>query len=237
MDDKDLKKMWLRRKFSSFTYHEEMLDHHERALQILESYWNSDKTRQNYPNEWKTMQQTVLPNLRMVAKPGQVDATSWQPGTSAGWAHTISYNFNRGISDLYFDESVCMQKQDAMIYGGLVNVVLRMCQNIEYTADNTWYDDEDGNDDSILDERFTGPINWPANWKEDITTALGISPTNCLLTDVNARCEANRPCPRTGFWWTPAKQHSRRYFNQGDLMPSFPDSQYGATVWYWDQKQ
>ena len=26
-------------------------------------------------------------------------------------------------------------------------------------------------------------------------------------------------------------------FKQGDVMPDFPDSSYGATIWYWDQNQ
>jgi len=235
MDDKELKKAWLRRKFSSFEYHEEMLSYHEQVLSILEKYWNRDEVRQHYPSEWKTMQQTVLPNLKMIAKPGQVDASSWRPGISTGWARAISYNFNRGISDLYFDESVCIPTEDAKLYGSVVNKVLRMCKNIEYTADNTWYDDEDGNDDSILEERFTGPVTLPANWREEILATLGISPI--LPTGSNARCDAAQPCPRSGFWWTPAKQGSRRYFNQGDVMPDFPNSQFGETIWYWDQNQ
>ncbi|UXY17237.1 PoNi-like cognate immunity protein [Chitiniphilus purpureus] len=51
------------------------------------------------------------------------------------------------------------------------------------------------------------------------------------------RCEANQPCPRAGFWWTPARFGSRRPFAAGDIMPAFPESRYGATIWYWDQHQ
>lgn len=47
-----------------------------------------------------------------------------------------------------------------------------------------------------------------------------------------ARCEAGQPCPQTGTWWTPAKPDARRVFNQGEAMPDFPDSSYGATIWY-----
>jgi hypothetical protein len=51
------------------------------------------------------------------------------------------------------------------------------------------------------------------------------------------RAEAKTPCPRSGYWWTPAKQDSRRYVNQGDIMPDFPDSSYGLTIWGWDIDQ
>jgi len=51
------------------------------------------------------------------------------------------------------------------------------------------------------------------------------------------RCEANNPCPKTGYWFTPAKLGSRRYFQQGEIMPDFPASTYGITIWMWDQHQ
>ena len=46
------------------------------------------------------------------------------------------------------------------------------------------------------------------------------------------RCQANAPCPQAGTWWTPAKPDARRAFAQGDIMPDYPDSSYGATIWY-----
>jgi hypothetical protein len=51
------------------------------------------------------------------------------------------------------------------------------------------------------------------------------------------RALPHQPCPKTGFWYTPARQGSRRYFNAGEVMPDFPDSKYGETIWYWDQQQ
>ncbi|NHQ86765.1 DUF1911 domain-containing protein [Iodobacter sp. HSC-16F04] len=51
------------------------------------------------------------------------------------------------------------------------------------------------------------------------------------------RVVANKPCPQSGYWYTPAKQNSRVLFKQGELMPDFPGSTYGATIWYWDAEQ
>ncbi|WP_137938809.1 hypothetical protein [Chitinivorax sp. B] len=35
------------------------------------------------------------------------------------------------------------------------------------------------------------------------------------------RCEAGQPCPRTGWWWSPAGgEQGRQYFEQGQLLPN-----------------
>ena len=50
------------------------------------------------------------------------------------------------------------------------------------------------------------------------------------------RVEAGQPCPREGWWLTPAKADSRRHFLQGEVMPAFT-TDYGATIWQWDEHQ
>jgi hypothetical protein len=50
------------------------------------------------------------------------------------------------------------------------------------------------------------------------------------------RCEGGQPCPREGWWFTPAKVGSRRHFEQGETMPVFA-TDYGATIWQWDERQ
>ncbi|MFV0663240.1 hypothetical protein [Denitromonas sp.] len=47
---------------------------------------------------------------------------------------------------------------------------------------------------------------------------------------------ANQRCPETGWWFTPAKPDSRRYFNQGETMPSV-GGDYGQTFWQWAPDQ
>lgn len=47
---------------------------------------------------------------------------------------------------------------------------------------------------------------------------------------------AGQPCPKAGYWFSPAQQHSRRYFKQGELMPEFKGSSWGATIWYWSSE-
>jgi hypothetical protein len=48
------------------------------------------------------------------------------------------------------------------------------------------------------------------------------------------RCEAGQPCPRAGWWWTPANDDSRAYFKLGQVMPDFKSASW-ATIWQWDQ--
>ncbi|HEY0817931.1 MAG TPA: hypothetical protein VGD46_04080, partial [Rhizobacter sp.] len=50
------------------------------------------------------------------------------------------------------------------------------------------------------------------------------------------RCDALQPCPKAGFWFTPAQAGSRRYFKTGELMPDL-GGDYGATIWQLDQNQ
>jgi hypothetical protein len=57
-----------------------------------------------------------------------------------------------------------------------------------------------------------------------------------VIAGVRLRCEANQPCPRDGFWFTAAKVGSRRWFKQGELMPSL-GTDYGLTIWQWDEDQ
>jgi hypothetical protein len=57
-----------------------------------------------------------------------------------------------------------------------------------------------------------------------------------VIAGVRLRCAANQPCPRAGYWFTPAKLGSRRFFKQGELMPEFK-SDYGLTIWQWDENQ
>lgn len=50
------------------------------------------------------------------------------------------------------------------------------------------------------------------------------------------RAPAGQPCPRTGYWMTPARAGSRRLFKAGETMPDL-DSAWGATIWQWDGVQ
>ena len=51
------------------------------------------------------------------------------------------------------------------------------------------------------------------------------------------RVVAGDPCAKTGYWFTPARANSRRYFQQREIMPSISDSTWGDTLWYWSGEE
>jgi hypothetical protein len=61
---------------------------------------------------------------------------------------------------------------------------------------------------------------------------------NGSASDKNGRSNvpADQPCPEAGWWFTPAQANSRRYFKQGETMPSV-GGDYGDTFWQWSPDQ
>jgi len=80
----------------------------------------------------------------------------------------------------------------------------------------------------------------PTTWTlvERIADAGGGIPgaADPLAAGIRLRCEGGQPCPREGWWFTPAKINSRRRFEHAEVMPVFT-SNYGSTIWQWDDRQ
>lgn len=53
---------------------------------------------------------------------------------------------------------------------------------------------------------------------------------------VRSSVMAGEKCPETGYWFTPAKKGSRRYFVAGQPMPLVL-TDYGTSLWQWDDDQ
>jgi hypothetical protein len=51
-----------------------------------------------------------------------------------------------------------------------------------------------------------------------------------------ASLAAGQRCTQAGYWFTPASVTSRRKFQVGEIMPAVT-SDYGATIWQWDEQQ
>jgi hypothetical protein len=71
--------------------------------------------------------------------------------------------------------------------------------------------------------------------KDLVAYARNFSPSSSS-TQIG-RVESGQPCPKAGYWFTPAQANSRRYFKQGEVMPAFEDSRWGATLWYWSGEE
>lgn len=229
IEEKELRKAWLKRKFGSWEYHEELLKLHDEYLTALHRHWARPDIQKRYPDDYETMQRPVFWNFDKVQKPNEIPRASWKAKKESGWANAISYNFSRGMDFAGCNEYAGMAQDQIDHLNKLVGLILRRCNNIRRTVEDTW---EKNDPDTILNSEFTGSIEWPLNWRDEISQELNISATSSA-----ARCEANHPCPKSGYWWTPARQNSRAYFKHGDIMPDFPNSSYGVTIWMWDTNQ
>lgn len=89
------------------------------------------------------------------------------------------------------------------------------------------------------------PVTWRLIWQdtryldgtipaEEADYLVVAEPSTAELSRL--RCEAKQPCPKAGYWFTPAKPDSRRRFKQGEAMPDVGSS-YGDTIWQWDENQ
>jgi hypothetical protein len=84
----------------------------------------------------------------------------------------------------------------------------------------------------------------PSNWYfveiindefEDIAV-VSEDDSRTINPEERLRVEGGHACVRTGYWFTPAKAGSRRYFKDGEIMPAF-GTDYGVTFWQWDENQ
>ena len=91
----------------------------------------------------------------------------------------------------------------------------------------------------IDDTSFRDHIVYPkdlADWGRERKVLDAIKPA-AGSKPLSLRVEAGQPCPQSGYWFTTAKEGSRKAFKAGDKMPAVKDSPWGATIWYWDDRQ
>lgn len=63
----------------------------------------------------------------------------------------------------------------------------------------------------------------------DLLATTTLSPRNVA---------GGKPCPRTGWWFTPAQANGqRRHFRKGEVFPVIKGSHYGDTFWQWSPDQ
>ena len=91
-----------------------------------------------------------------------------------------------------------------------------------------------GLDDAPFRDHMVYPKDL-ADWARAHNVLKAIAPEAGALP-LRLRCPAGQPCPKAGYWMTPAKLDSRRMFKQGEVMPDL-DSNYGATIWQWDEQE
>jgi hypothetical protein len=73
-------------------------------------------------------------------------------------------------------------------------------------------------------------------WRRVVRSAANYSSTTAPKDGAWGRIEAGSRCPESGYYFSPALATSRRKFHLGELMPDL-GSEYGLTIWQWDQNQ
>jgi hypothetical protein len=121
--------------------------------------------------------------------------------------------------------------------------IVKQPQYIAGFKELDWFHEPDYLNDSSKPKEFIGMSGFttrPCKWyyvelvegefddEEDTEERLPVAQRQ--------RCEAGLPCPREGYWFTPAQSGSRRTFKTGEVMPEV-GGDYGATIWQWDQNQ
>jgi hypothetical protein len=219
-DDKELRKAWLKKKFGSFEYHEELMELHARWLALIKQALARARgdPAATQPSKWFC--DVAVPNFKKAPKPGQIDPTSWRPGEYTGWARSIlDYRHDTGLEDPSAWDWMTPSEQDAMY-----SLWVRMMQNatnIRRTVDDSWFSPRRGHDDDLLNEEDTGPIDWPANWRQEIEGSSSA-----------LRVTAERPVPRDGLWQSVDSAARQQRARAGDTLPDL-HSGYGLTVWEW----
>jgi hypothetical protein len=229
LDEKSLRKAWLKKKFASWEYHEELLTLHDKYLSAMHAHWARPEIQRQYPDFHRTMASPVFLNFDKVSKPGDIPRAEWNKKKSVGWADSIAYNFNRGLGDFGppFTEYAGMDDAERKPLNDLVAVMLRRCTNIRRTVEETW---ERHNEDVILSEEFTGPVSWTETWRSDLLGERGAA----LVAAEGVRVKAGDPVPQSGMWQALDVKGTRQVVQAGARLPDL-HSAYGATIWQFVQ--
>jgi Immunity protein 72/Immunity protein 71 len=160
---------------------------------------------------------------------------SFRPGKRApkdGIYEKVDDNGHIVSGMAYFIKSMAAEGDDWLEYGPNAWRADALEGSQQRTADFHWrllWEDTRYKDGRIPNEERLYPT--PTD-----SVAIAQAAKIAAQQPVRLRCEANQPCPREGYWFTAAKAGSRRWFKQGEIMPSL-DTDYGLTIWQWNEQQ
>jgi hypothetical protein len=91
-------------------------------------------------------------------------------------------------------------------------------------------------DDSSFADHLVYPKDLVA-WARKNNSLDRVRQQTKIAPPLRLRCPGGESCPNAGYWFTPAKEQSRRRFASGELMPVIERAGWGATIWYRDEIQ
>lgn len=77
----------------------------------------------------------------------------------------------------------------------------------------------------------------PVPSMDSVAKAAALEKAQLAPPEPALRKAAGELCPKSGWWFTPAKANSRRYIQQGIAFPAIEGSDYGSTFWQWSPDQ
>jgi hypothetical protein len=223
-DDKALRKAWLKQRFASFEYHEELVAIHEKWRDVLRRALQRAEAEPVVSEDTKAFRRTYWLLIEKKPRPGDYKRAQWNQYHATGLFRSIPDYSRYLISE--GDALGWMTESEHAELGKYWAPMSQMADNIQYTVDDYWFNPRKGNDDMLLDEKYTGPITWPVNWREDILGTLGA--TSAGLTGL--RLKADEPVPQAGLWQSVDTASQQQRANVGDKLPNL-GSAYGITIW------
>jgi len=245
LDERNLRKAWLKQHFSSFEYHQSLLSLHAQWLDLIRRALararEADKARGGVSNETDVyttrvfqgpkvretaaehFERVYLPLIEKFPREGQIQRSVWEKHKSTIAVPAIQ-DYNRYLFSETGDQAfVWMTPNERAQLEEIWGRMNEMATNIRRTVQDTW---GRMNDDILLNERYTGPIDWPANWKQEVLGTEGAQLSQHNLLQVGA----GKPVPLAGTYVALDPRDRRFTVNAGDILPDLQSS-YGSTVW------
>ncbi|KAF1026841.1 MAG: hypothetical protein GAK29_01036 [Acinetobacter bereziniae] len=104
------------------------------------------------------------------------------------------------------------------------------CNELKLTTLDAWDDDPNPRFDIESSPQWIARFDKDSTWPEGKRVNLKNSNSN---VDTKLSMRAGEKCPQSGYWFTVAQENSRRYFEQGELLPDIK-SDWGNVYWQFD---
>ncbi|MEN8368171.1 type VI immunity family protein [Acinetobacter bereziniae] len=104
------------------------------------------------------------------------------------------------------------------------------CNELKLTTLDAWDDDPDPRFDIESSPQWIARFDQDSTWPEGNRVNLKNNNSNA---DTKLAIRAGEKCPQTGYWFTVAKENSRQYFKEGEILPDI-QSDWGDVYWQFD---
>ena len=104
------------------------------------------------------------------------------------------------------------------------------CNELKLTTLDAWDDDPNPRFDIESSPKWIARFDQDSTWPEGKRVNLK---NNNSEVGTKLAIRAGEKCPQTGYWFTVAKENSRQYFKEGEILPDIK-SDWGDVYWQFD---